>query len=123
MKRIVGGLAAGIVAFIAVLGAMEFLAHKLAPKAGSGAMLALVAAAYFLSAFAGGYLAARISNRRWAAWAIAAVVAAGAIGSLFQFPHPLWMQIASVVAPLLGGALAARLAPVTEEAAPVGDGE
>jgi cyanate permease len=116
MGRIIGGLAAGIVAFIVVLGSMEFLAHKLAAKAGSTAMMALVAAAYFLSAFAGGYLAARISNRSWTAWAIAALVAAGAIGSLFQFPHPLWMQIASVAAPLLGGALAARLARVPHEA-------
>jgi MFS family permease len=114
MKRIVGGLAAGVVAFIAVLGVMEFLAHKLAPKAGSGAMLAIVAVAYFLSALAGGYLAARISGRSWAGWAIAGLVAAGAVGSLFQFPHPLWMQIASVAAPLLGGALAVRLAAVPD---------
>jgi hypothetical protein len=32
------------------------------------------------------------------------------------------MQIASVVAPLLGGALAVRLAGVKHEATPVGDG-
>lgn len=122
MKRTIGGLAAGIAAFLVVLASVEFLAHKLAPKAGSGAMLALVATAYFLSALVGGYLAARISNRSWAAWVIAALVAAGAIGSLFQFPHPLWMQIASVAAPLLGGALAVRLARVPHEAATSGDG-
>lgn len=122
MKRTIGGLAAGIAAFLVVLGSMEYLAHKLAPKAGSTAMLAIVAAAYFLSALAGGWLAARISNRRWAAWAIALLVAAGAIGSLFQFPHPLWMEIASVVAPLLGGALAWRLARAPEEAVTGKDG-
>jgi MFS family permease len=122
MKRIIGGLAAGIVAFVVVLGSIEYIAHQLAAKSGSTAMLALVAFAYFLSALAGGYLAARICNRTWTAWAIAAVVAAGSIASLFQFPHPLWMQIASVAAPLLGGALAVRLAGVKHEAAPVGDG-
>jgi MFS family permease len=121
MKRIIGGLAAGIAAFVVVLGSIEYIAHQLAAKSGSAAMLALVALAYFLSALAGGYLAARISNRSWTAWAIAALVAAGSIASLFQFPHPLWMQIASVVAPLLGGALAVRLAGVKHEAAPVGD--
>ena len=122
MKRIVGGMAAGIAAFVVVLGTMEFIAHQLAPRAGSGTMLAIVAAAYFLSAFVGGYLAARISGRSWTAWAIAALVAAGAIWSLFQFAHPLWMQIASVAAPLLGGALAARLAPVQAAAATRRDG-
>lgn len=110
MKRIVGGLAAGIGVFLLVLGAMEFLAHQIAPQTGSGTLLAIVAAAYFLSALAGGYVAARISRRSWAAWAIAGLVVTGAVLSLFQFPHPLWMQIASVAAPLLGGALAARLA-------------
>jgi hypothetical protein len=122
MKRIIGGIAAGIVAFVVVLGSMEYIAHQLAAKAGSGAMLALVAVAYFLSALAGGYLAALISNRSWTAWAIAALVAAGSIASLIQFPHPLWMQIASVVAPLLGGALAVRLAGVKHQAKPVSDG-
>jgi cyanate permease len=117
MKRTIGGLAAGLATFLVVLGSLEYLAHKLAPKAGSTAMLALVAFAYFLSALAGGYLAARISNRSWTAWAVAAVVTAGAIGSLFQFPHPIWMQIASVAAPLLGGALAVRLAGVNDEVA------
>jgi cyanate permease len=122
MGRIIGGLAAGIAAFLVVLGSMEYLAHKLAPKAGSSAMLALVAAAYFLSAFAGGWLAARISNRSWAGWAVAGLVAAGAIGSLFQFPHPLWMEIASVAAPLLGGVLAVRLARVPEAAPTTANG-
>jgi MFS family permease len=109
MGRIIGGLVAGLAVMLIVLGGSEFLAHQAAPKEGSGILLAIVAAAYFLSALAGGLVAARISQRRWAAWAIAGLVAFGAIWSLFQFPHPLWMQIAAVVAPLLGGFVAARL--------------
>jgi MFS family permease len=110
MGRIIGGLATGVVVFLIVLGVIEFLAHQISPAEGSGTMLAIVAAAYLLSALAGGYVAAKISHRSWTAWAIAGIVVLGAIWSLFQYPQPLWMQIASVVAPLLGGAAAARLA-------------
>jgi regulator of RNase E activity RraA len=119
MKRIIGGLAAGIVTLAVVQGGMELLAHQ---QAGSGAMLPIVAMGYFLSALAGGYLAARISGRNWAGWAIAALVAAGAVWSLLESSHPLWMQIASVAAPLLGGALAVRLAANRGTAAAAGDG-
>ena len=109
MGRIIAGLAAGVAVFVLVLVALELLAHQISPRPGSGTTFAVVSAGYFLSALAGGHVAARLSRRRWAAWAIAALVLAGAIWSLFQLGHPLWMQIASVAAPLLGGAAAARL--------------
>ena len=121
MGRIVGGLAAGIVVFLLVLGGMELLAHQVSPREASGSMLAIVAAAYFLSAMAGGYVAARVARRSWAAWAIALVVAAGAVWSLLQFSHPVWMQLASVVAPLLGGYVAVRLAGTPAPARASGD--
>jgi hypothetical protein len=89
---------------------MEFLAHQIAPQTAPARACHRLPPLIFLSALAGGYVAARISRRSWAAWAIAGLVVTGAVLSLFQFPHPLWMQIASVAAPLLGGALAARLA-------------
>lgn len=109
MGRIIAGVVAGVIAFVAILAGIEFLAHQIAPSAGSGVMLALVAAAYFLSALGGSYAAAKISRRSWTIWLITLLVLVGAVWSLVQFNHPLWMQIASVVAPILGGLVAQRL--------------
>jgi ABC-type transport system involved in cytochrome bd biosynthesis fused ATPase/permease subunit len=104
---------AGVVLFLVVLMALEWIAHQLFPSRGRlvpTGMLAFVAFAYFLSAALGGAIAARISRQSWTAWVIAILVAAGAAYSLTQLPQPLWMQIASIVAPLLGGLVASRLA-------------
>jgi nitrate/nitrite transporter NarK len=112
MLRIVGGIIAGVIAFVLTLVLLEYLAHQLFAGGGatpSPAMLAFVALAYFLSALLGGILAGRISGRHWAVWVIALLVAAGAAYSLTTIAHPLWMQIASIVAPLLGGLVASRL--------------
>lgn len=94
---------------LAVLGgvaAIEYAAHLVWRVPGEaepplGALL-LVPAAYFLGALIGGWVAARISGRAWTAWLVGAVVVAGAVWSMFLIPHPPWMQIAVVVAPLLG---------------------
>ena len=111
MARTIGGILAGIVAMLAVIVAIELAAHLVFPVPSDrdavpiGVQL-LVLAAYFLGALAGGALAARISGRAWTAWAVAIVVVAGAIWSMFMIPHPQWMQIAAVVAPLVGGVVA-----------------
>jgi len=109
--KTVGGIVAGIVVFVVTLTVLELLAHQLfgSPSRNMPAgLLAFVAFAYFLSAALGGGIAARISGQHWAAWVIAVLVAAGAAYTLTQLPQPLWMQIASVVAPLLGGLVASR---------------
>jgi nitrate/nitrite transporter NarK len=77
--------------------------------------LMLVPAAYFLGALVGGWIAARISGRAWTAWLVGAVAAAGAIWSMFLIPHPAWMQIAAVVAPLLGALVAGHLGAARPE--------
>jgi hypothetical protein len=113
MLRIVGGIIAGVIVFVLTLVLLEYLAHQLFAGGGGAtpgpAMLAFVALAYFLSALLGGIVAGRISGRHWAVWVIALLVAAGAAYSLTTIAHPLWMQIASIVAPLLGGLVASRL--------------
>jgi MFS family permease len=109
MGRVVGGIVAGILVFVALLAALEYLAHQISPAEGSLTMLAIVAGAYFVSALAGGVVAGRISRRAWAPWAIALLVLAGAVWTLFRMPQPVWMQIASVVAPLLAGFIASRV--------------
>lgn len=111
--RTVGGIVAGIITFVVVLMALEWIAHQLfpgTPRSMPTGLLVFVAFAYFLSAALGGTVAARISLQHWTAWVIAILVAVGAAYSLTQLPQPLWMQIASIVAPLLGGLVASRLA-------------
>lgn len=68
-----------------------------------------VVAAWFLGALAGAAVAKSIIGRDWAAWTIAVLIACAGIMNLFIIPHPVWMQISAVVAPLLGGLIANHL--------------
>lgn len=68
----------------------------------------LVVAGYLLGALVGAAAALRLSQWRPAGWIVAGVTAASGVASVIMIPHPLWMQIAAVVAPLLGGWLAER---------------
>lgn len=112
MLRTIGGILAGIAVFMATLMLLELLAHQMfrtSPgEALPSGMHAFVALSYFLGALAGGLVAGKISGERWTAWLIALLLAAGAAYTLTTFPHPLWMQVASIVAPLLGGLVASR---------------
>ncbi|HEY0043200.1 MAG TPA: hypothetical protein VGB62_01510 [Allosphingosinicella sp.] len=110
MLRKVGGVIAGILVFMVTLTLMEYLAHQIAPRGNQALLFAIVVIAYFLAAFLGGLTAVRISRERWTAWLIALLAAAGSVYSIITMPQPLWMQIASVVAPLLGGFMASRMA-------------
>jgi hypothetical protein len=109
------GLLAGIAGMFACVVAIELAAHLLfAVPSDRGpvplAVQMLVLFAYFAGALVGGWIAIRLSGVRWSAWAIAAVVIAGAIWSMFLIPHPQWMQIAAVVTPALGAMAAVHLA-------------
>ena len=120
MLRTIGGILAGIIVFAVTLGVLELIAHQLFPSRGRGfatGLLAFVALGYFLSALLGGVTAGRISKVHWTVWVIAILVAAGAAYSLTAVTHPLWMQIASVAAPLLGGLVASRIVPARRVAA------
>ena len=120
MLRTIGGIVAGIIIFVITLTVLELAAHQLFPSQGPilpSGLLIFVATAYFLSALAGGVTAGKISGVHWTAWVIALLVAAGAAYTLTTVTHPLWMQIASIAAPLLGGFVASRLVPARREAA------
>ncbi|MDT9599618.1 hypothetical protein [Sphingosinicella rhizophila] len=123
MARYIGAIAAGILVGFATVWIVETIGHALYPlpsdialddpaAAGRhadsmpiGAQL-FVIAAWFLGALAGGSVAARIAQARWAAWLVGAAVAIGAVAFIFWIPHPEAMQIAAVVAPLAGGLVA-----------------
>ena len=114
MLRIILGIVAGLLAVFITVGLIEYVGHLLFPVRSDGnaippAVQVLVLAACFLAALIGGWIAASISSRSWTAWAVALVVVAGAIASMFMVPHPQWMQVAAVLAPLFGGLVAAHL--------------
>jgi hypothetical protein len=50
-----------------------------------------------------------LSLKVWAGWIIAGLILLGGVANIMMIPHPLWMQIAAVVAPLLGGWVVTRL--------------
>ena len=124
--RTVGGIIAGIVVFAVTLMVLELLAHQIFQTSPAGAipngMHAFVAVAYFLAALAGGLAAFKISGERWTAWLIALLVAAGAVYTLTTLTHPLWMQVASVIAPLLGGLVATRTGAMNRSVAADAEG-
>lgn len=68
----------------------------------------LVVAGFLLGALIGAGVALRLSQWRPSGWIVAGVIAAGGLSTVIMIPHPLWMQIAAVAAPLLGGWLAER---------------
>ena len=53
---------------------------------------------------------------RFPGWVIAGLILLGGVANLMMIPHPLWMQIGAIAAPLLGGWIVARL-PVGGSAA------
>lgn len=116
LKRIAGVIAGIIVAGLAVF-AIEWIGHRLFPTAGGETgevssmpvgTLAMVVAAWFLGTLLGGTVAARIAERGWAAWAVAAFILLGVVMNVVSRPHPLWMTIAGVALPLIAGWLASR---------------
>ena len=128
MVRIIGGIVAGAAAAVATIMIVEMLGHMIFPLpddlalrdpevvAGPSpampvAAKLIVVLAWFGGALVGGYVAKRICDRWWAAWAVAALVAVAGVVNVMMIPHPAWMQIAAVVAPLVGGLLAGHLIP------------
>lgn len=69
----------------------------------------IVAGSWLLAALAGAWLALRIADWKAGGWIVTAVFLAANIYNQLMLPHPLWMQIASVAFPLLGGWFGQRL--------------
>ncbi|QPQ54490.1 hypothetical protein IC614_09090 [Allosphingosinicella flava] len=74
------------------------------------ATLGAIVAGRFLGALGGGWAAVAIGGRGWLAWVIGVILALYLLVEMSSIPHPLWMQIAGIVGPLLGAALAHRWA-------------
>ncbi|WP_156363612.1 hypothetical protein [Sphingomonas sp. Leaf357] len=125
MRRILGIVLGAIAATVLIAG-MEALAtllypfpqeiETLDPVALAATMSAMplpaklmIALGWTIGAFGGAWLALRVCDWRWAGWIVALLVAAGGIANILALPHPVWMQVAAILAPLLGGWLAQRI--------------
>lgn len=60
------------------------------------------------AAFAGPWIALRITDRKPAGWVVSAVFLAGSMLNQANLPHPPWMLLCAVVFPVAGGWLAQR---------------
>jgi len=126
MLRTILGILAGVVLAFVVMMALEMISFvAFPPPAGldpadpedvERMMAAAPFAAkvwlvfgWFASAVAGGWLARRLSRTGWAGWVIAGLIVVGGIANMMRIPHPLWLQIAAVAAPVLAGWLVTRL--------------
>lgn len=132
MRKVLGIVAGIIVAFVIVVGVdlLAVLIHP-APAMRPGteatavwvgnaplAALAVIALAWLLAPLGGGFVALRISQWPASAWIVALAILASAILGALRPPHPLWMQVAAIVAPLLGAWLAIRLPWAASTATP-----
>ena len=126
MVRILASIVAGTLVAFAVIWLVEFAGHAAwpvasdldmhDPEAVARALPAIPLAAklvimlaWFAGALAGGALAKWVAGSWWAAWPIAGLVALAGIMTVMMMPHPVWMQVAAVAAPLLGGLGASHL--------------
>ena len=131
MLRTILGVLAGVLAMFAVIMAIEAVGHMIyPPPAGIDPMdpaheaafaqfvatmpfaaKAMLALAWTLGAFAGGFVAAKIARHpRGAAVLIALLVMSGVVGMILRMPHPSWLAAAGLLLPIPAALLAARLA-------------
>ena len=115
MIRSLAGLAAGLAVAIFTIAGVEAIGYQLVPPPAGYDMsgvssetlpfetLVWPVIGWFVGAIAGSWVAIRVSGERWTGWAIAACVLAATILNLVLITHPLWMIVAGVVAPPLGG--------------------
>lgn len=127
--RIVAGIVVGAVIAVLCVAGIEMVGHlAFPPPPGTDltdpaqvarimenvpwAALAFVAAAWFIGALAGSWVANLIAKRALAGWIVVALVLAAGIYTMTTIPHPAWMWAMGIALPLIAGWLAQRLAKV-----------
>jgi len=74
------------------------------------AALGVMVLGLFLGGLLGGLAANAIAARRWPAWIVGLALTLYTLSEMLLVPHPMWMQISAVLAPLVGAAIAHHLA-------------
>jgi hypothetical protein len=130
MGRAILGVLAGLATMFVVIMAIEYAGHMVYPPpqglnpmvsedlaailaAQPAAANAFVVVAWVVGAFAGGWVAAKISRShpRAAAVIVALMVIAGVVGMILQIPgHPRWMAALGLLLPIPAALLGARMA-------------
>ncbi|HEY0660838.1 MAG TPA: hypothetical protein VGD21_05925 [Lysobacter sp.] len=131
MGRTILGVLAGLVAMFLVIMGIEAVGHYFYPSppgldpmnpAHEAAFAQFVthmplnaklmlALAWTMGAFGGGFVAAKIARHpRAAAVLIALVVMSGVVGMILAVPHPSWLTAAGLLLPIPAALLAARIA-------------
>lgn len=126
--RVAGGIIAGFLAGILAFLAISYLGDLMFPmsaevdandpeqvsgafsSAPAGAKIMLLAA-LFGGALVGVWVADRVAHRRWAGWPLALFLVLFALGVVFMVTLPAWMQIALILAPILGALVAGHALP------------
>jgi hypothetical protein len=126
--RSLGAIALGVITAMLVIVAGDTLAHAFYPlPAGidyrdkpamsaaignlpSGAF-AIVLLGWALGSFLGGFVAAKMADRRrlFHALIVGVILLAAGIANLVQVPHPPWMWVAGIIVFPLGAYLAGRM--------------
>jgi len=130
MGRAFLGVLAGLATMFVVIMGIEYVGHMVyPPPPGLNPMVtedlsaimavqpvaakAFVVVAWVVGAFAGGWVAAKISRTypRAAAVIVSLMVVAGVVGMILQLPgHPRWMAALGLLLPIPAALLGARLA-------------
>ena len=127
--RIVLGVVAGLATAFVCVFAIEFVSHMIFPPPPgtdltnpadmerlmqiiSPTALALVAAAWFVGALLGAAVANALARRSLAGWIVALLMICGAVLTMIDIPHPIWMWAAGILLPPIAGWLAQRLTKV-----------
>lgn len=122
--RKIFGVIAGVVAAMLLVAAGDWIAATLFPPSdvdtGDPAALAsyilqmpiaaklILVIGWLIAPFGGAWLCLRIADWAPGGWIVTGLFLVSGLVNQFAIPHPLWMQICSVVLPLLGGWLAQR---------------
>lgn len=122
MIRILGGIVAGMAAAITLMMVTEAIGNQIAPapdrldlenlaETPPLPLLTLLFPIFgwFLGALIGGFLAIKVSDRPWTAWAIAGVVLVATVFNFVLMHYPTWVMVAGLIMPILGGWLAQRI--------------
>jgi hypothetical protein len=113
MIRILGGIVAGMAAAITFMMIVEAIGNQVAPAPAAG-NAAFPVIGTLLGALVGGFLAIRVSDQPWTAWALAAAVLVATVFNFLLMDYAAWVIVAGLVAPLLGAWLAQRFCAMAE---------
>lgn len=122
MIRMLGGIVAGMAAAITLIMIIEAIGNQIAPPPARLDLESLAEApplpvltlafpvlAALIGTLAGGFVAIRMSGRKWTAIMVAAAVFAASAFNFALMRYPLWLMVAGLAMPVIGALLALRL--------------